>query len=197
MTVVNALVEGVLDEAAAIRIIEASGHVVGTIYGKKGCGYIRKNISSFNKAAQGAHYLALLDLMDTRISCPPQVVVQWLPNRSPGMLFRIVVRELESWLLADRSNLSKFLSVHLSKLPHNPEKVPDPKLTIVNLARKSRIKRIREGLVPEPNSTAQVGKLYVSEMRLFITKYWDLKMSRTNAPSLDACLRSLEALCRS
>ncbi len=79
MAVVNSLVEGDMDEAAAIRIIEAAGHTHGTCFGKKGCGYIEKKIQKFNLTAHHIHYLALVDFMDTKLSCPPEVISRWLP----------------------------------------------------------------------------------------------------------------------
>ena len=194
MKVVNALVEGDMDEAAVKRIIEAAGHLPGTVYGKRGYGYIREKIGGFNLASQGAHYIALVDFMDTRLSCPPEVISNWLSNRLPNMLFRVVVRELESWLLADRQNLAKFLHIDVAKVPVSPELVHDPKQALVNLARRSRSKRVREALVPQVGSTATVGKLYKSEMISFIQEHWNIVTARGNAPSLDRCLMELERL---
>ena len=110
------------------------------------------------------------------------------------MLFRVVVRELESWLLADRSNLADFLRVDVTLIPTAPEELADPKRELINIARHSRLKRIRSAIVPDPDTTAQVGKLYVSEMVQFIDRGWDLKIARTNAPSLAKCLAALESL---
>jgi hypothetical protein len=48
--------------------------------------------------------------------------------------------------------------------------------------------------VPESGSTAQVGRLYLSEMRRFVIEVWDAQEARENAPSLNKCLISLEEL---
>lgn len=199
MTVINSLVEGDMDEAAAIRIIEAAGHTHGTCFGKRGCSYIAKKIKNFNLTAQDIHYLTLVDFMDAQqmdaqLGCPPELISTWLPYRLPKMLFRIVVRELESWLLADRNNLAKFLKINIALLPFAPEGINDPKRSLVNLARKSKSVRVRDALVPNAGSTAQVGKLYVSEMKIFISEYWDIESARENAQSLDKAMRSLESL---
>lgn len=194
MAIIHALVEGNLDEAAAFKIIKVSGHTPGTCYGKRGSGYIRSKIQSFNQTARSTYYLALVDFMDTRLSCPPEVITSWLPNRQSKMLFSVVVREIESWLLADRDNLAEFLKIRIDRIPANPEQVYDPKLELINLARRSISPRVRSALVPEIGSTAQVGKLYDSEMRIFIDTLWDIKSARTCAPSLDRCLRRLESL---
>lgn len=199
MAIIHPLVEGNLDEAVAFKIIKATGHTSGTCYGRKGIGYIKNKIQGFNQTARSIYYLTLVDFMDTqvinpRLSCPPEVVTSWLPHRQPKMIFRVIVREIESWLLADRSNLAKFLKVNAGKIPANPEQVPDPKLKLINLARRSRSSQIRSALVPETGSTAQVGRLYDSEMKIFINTLWDIGKARSHAPSLDKCLKRLESL---
>lgn len=194
MAIINTLVEGDLDEAAALKLVEASDHTAGVCYGKHGCGYIRRKIQGFNQAARSLHCLTLVDFMDTGLGCPPEVVTNWLPHRRPRMILRVVVRELESWLIADRANLAHFLKVDINLVPRGPEQLNDPKRELINLARHSRNGRIRSALVPDRNSTAQVGKLYVSEMIRFISESWDVDVARTNAPSLDRCLASLEAI---
>jgi hypothetical protein len=183
-----------MDEAAAFRLITAVGHSPGVCYGKKGCGYIQKKIQGFNRSARSTCYLTLVDLMDTEFSCPPDVLAGWVPHLDPNMLFRVVVRELESWLLADRQNIADFLSVSLIRIPENPEEIRDPKRELVDIARRSRNPRVRRSLVPDFGSTAQVGKLYVSEMNTFINTQWDPQIARRMAPSLDSCLSKLEGL---
>lgn len=194
MIVVSAVVEGDLDEAVAIRLIRAAGHIPGTVYGKQGLGYIKKKIRNFNQAAQHFHYLVLVDFKDTHLPCPPAVIPLWLPKRSPKMSFRLAVRKLESWIIADRSGLSTFLGIHVDRVPLVPEQVSDPKQFLVNLARSSRISRVRSAFVPESGSTAQVGKLYTSELMRFVKQIWDPHVARRNAPSLDRCMGSLEGL---
>ncbi len=194
MSIVHYLVEGGIDEAVAVRIIQTAGHIPGVCYGKKGYGYIRDKIQGFNRAVQQIPCLALVDFMDTGLVCAAEVVARWLPNRHANMYFRVVVREIESWLLADRTNLARFLRISITRLPATPEQIVDPKLTLINLARHSTSGRIREALVPEQGSTAQVGKLYTSELKRFVSEDWDLQIARTNAPSLDRCLRRLEGL---
>lgn len=183
-----------MDEAAAFKLINAAGHSPGVCYGKKGCGYIKTKIQGFNRAAQSTCYLTLVDLMDTEFSCPPEGIAAWVPRLDPNMLFRVVVPELESWLLADRRNIADFLSVSLVRIPENPEEIQNPKRELVNIARRSRNPRVRRSLVPDSGSTAQVGKLYVSEMNAFINSLWDPNIARRIAPSLDRCLNKLELL---
>jgi hypothetical protein len=121
-------------------------------------------------------------------------VSQWLPNRQTTMLLRVVVRELESWLLADHENMATFLSVSKELVPGNSEQLPDPKEEVVRLARRSRSKAIRESLVPRAGSTARVGPLYEAEMIRFIRNHWDISHAASYAPSLARCVQRLREL---
>ncbi|MBX3732681.1 MAG: hypothetical protein KF791_08810, partial [Verrucomicrobiae bacterium] len=85
--------------------------------------------------------------------CPSGKVANWL-GRTPsqGFLFRICVREIEAWLLADRDAMAGFLEVPCAKLPSAPESLPDPKAKLIQLARKAP-RKIRLGLTPLGLST--------------------------------------------
>jgi hypothetical protein len=197
MAIINTLVEGLMDEAAANSIIKMAGHTPGTCFGKKGYTKIQAKVRGFNQTSVGAIYLVLIDFMDTGLDCPAEVVSQWVPYRQPNLLFRIVVRELESWLLADKENLADFLNVGVTKIPTDPERLKDPKLTLVNLARSSRSRSIREALVPDPGSaTAKEGRLYTSEMIRFIQERWDIANARGNSESLNKCCIRLEEMAK-
>lgn len=192
--VVNALVEGVIDEAVAHRLIAATGHTSGICYGKRGIGYIKQKIAGFNGAAMGQPILALIDFMDTDAACPPAVVAAWLPHRNDNMLCRVVVREIESWLLADPSTLSTFLRVSPSRMPHDPESISDPKRTLVNLARHSQSRGIRDALVPRNHTGAVVGALYNSAISDYTRSFWNIDSARAASISLDRCVARLEQL---
>lgn len=194
MAIINYLVEGEIDEIIAHQIISRLGHEIGVGYGKRGVGYIQKKIQNFNETAQSILYLVLVDFMDTKLECPAQVISNWLPNKNELMFFRVVVREIESWVLADRESLAAFLNVNIELIPAKPENEPDPKRKLVNIARKSRSKKIRDALVPDQNSTAQVGKLYTSEIKRFVSDFWNIDTARKNSPSLNKCLLRLSEI---
>lgn len=190
--ILNALVEGLLDEVVAQRIVQETGHTFGRCYGKHGVGYIQNKIVGFNRAARGQGILCLVDLMDTKLPCAPEVVETWLPHREPDMFFRVVVREIESWLIADRENLANFLSVNIKWVPTDPEKLPDPKLALINIARKSLKRSIQDSLVSRVG--ASEGPLYATEMSRFVREQWDLRVARKVSTSLDKCLTRLACL---
>jgi len=194
MAVIHILVEGQLDEAVAVRLIAYTGHEFGVSYGKQGVGYIKNKIGAFNAASKGAIYLALVDLMDTSYPCPSEAMANWLPQRQPNMIFRFVIREIESWLLADRAALASFLSVDPKAMPDDVERLPDPKRTLINIARKSRSRNIKTSLVTSANSTAQEGIFYTSELIRFVQQELDVERACSNAVSLQRCVAKLTGI---
>jgi hypothetical protein len=92
--------------------------------------------------------------------CAPEIIKGWLREQPHGnLVFRVAVREVEAWLLADRVGFAKFLDVSIDLLPQEPDEVLDPKQTLINLARRSRIRSLREALVPRERSTAVQGQI--------------------------------------
>lgn len=187
----NLLVEGYVDEAVASKVLRACGHEPGIAYGKKGWTYIEKKIVAFDRTTGVQGLLTLVDFMDTRKDCPASVVRDWLPQRSLMHVFRIVVREIESWLLADRDALARFLSVAVNKIPINTDAVIDPKQLLINLARTSRSRAIREALVPPPGYSAVEGPLYSTEIVRFVSDSWDPESARSQSDSLNRCMARL------
>ena len=192
--IVNSLVEGPLDEAVAKRILTYAGHQIGASYGRNGVGYIKTKIKGFNQAAHASPILTLVDLRDTGMRCPSEVRGVWIPNQHPRMVFRLVVQEIESWLLADRKGIAKFLGVPVAKIPDSVEEIEQPKIALVNVARKSRSRKVVELLVPENGLSVSVGRQYVSEMIRFATDIWDVDAARAQSASLDACVNRLTEL---
>jgi hypothetical protein len=192
---ISPLVEGDIDTAVAVKVIEHIGHDAGTVYGRRGIGYIEKKLSGFNRSARGMlRYLALVDLMDTKIACSPDVVRVWLPHPEAGMLFRVVERKIESWLMADVDSMAAFLGVSPSRFHQQPDAIPDPKQYMVNLARHSPRRGVRTALVPDPLSSSPIGALYNVELSAYVQAHWSPQRARVRSPSLDRCLGRLASV---
>ncbi|GIW92429.1 MAG: hypothetical protein KatS3mg110_0480 [Pirellulaceae bacterium] len=106
--VINAAVEGIVDEAVVRRLVQHVGAIPGEIYGRKGKQSLRQKIHGYNNAARRNRWIILVDL-DKDAKCAPLLRAQWLGNPAPLLLFRIAVRKVEAWLLADRTNIALFL----------------------------------------------------------------------------------------
>lgn len=193
--IVDALIDGPSDEAVARRLIGYCGLEFGTAYGKRGCGYLRAKAGAFNKRATYADpILMLVDFMDTGLRCPPEVPRCWVPNRCGRMLVRVAVREVESWLLADGQGVARYLRISEALIPRAPEQLPDPKQALVNLARRSHRKGLRDAMVPPPKLSSLVGPGYTWAIDEFVTGHWNIEAAIKRSPSLMRCVTRLGEL---
>ena len=191
--IVTVAVEGLVDEAVAQVLIHNAGGEPGVVYGKQGKPHLKEKVTGYNNAAQLSPWLVLVDL-DNDSDCAPTLREGWLTNPAPNLCFRIAVREVETWLLGDAETLSRYLSVARSRFPLNPERLPEPKSALVNLARRSRRREIREGLVPRDGSGRDVGPTYTSQLVQYTRSSWRPRVAAKHSESLDRAIRCLERI---
>jgi hypothetical protein len=113
------------------------------------------------------------------------------------MAFRVAVRTIEAWLLADRERIAAWLDIPLQRVPGTPDEVADPKTTLINLARRSQSRRVRADLVPREGSGRRVGPLYPSRLIEFVQGErhgWRPAVAARKSDSLRRCLLHLRAL---
>jgi len=189
-------VEGDLDEALLRRILDHVGLSLRAVYGRKGKQFLLQSINGYNNAAQYAPWIVLVDL-DRDCDCAPPCAQKWLAKPSARMCFRVAVRAIEAWLLADRERLAQLLGVSVAWLPANPDRLDDPKRELVNLARRSRRRAVRDDLVPRQDSGRSVGPLYTTRMIEFLqdeTAGWRLDQALRVSESLERCVLRLRNL---
>ncbi len=171
---VNLAVEDELSEYVLRRLLNDAqrGYEVGTVYGHGGFGYLRRNINGWNSAAKGRPFIVLTDL--DKADCAPTLIDDWLtaPKRH-NLILRVAVREVEAWLLGDQANLARHLSCRVTKMPEEPDSLPDPKRTLIDIAKESRSSATRSRLVPKKGSTAKQGPDYNACLSEFVRGSWD------------------------
>ncbi len=185
--------EGVVDEAVLRRLLTQVGALAGPIYGKQGKQHLRQRLNGYNQAAGFSPWVILIDL-DQDAPCAPPLRDSWLPTPAPYLCFRIAVHEVEAWLMADREQLARFFSIARSRIPQDPEAVDDPKRTMVELAKYSRRRAVREDMVPRPQSGREVGPAYSARLIEFIeaaSSGWRPDVAAKSSDSLARCLRCL------
>ena len=97
--------------------------------------------------------------------------------------------EVESWIMADRRALAKFLSIPVHRIPSNPDDISNPKEFLISLAGKSKETSLRDQLVPASGATtAKVGPEYNSRFSEFVRDRWDLERAAVASPSLKRTL---------
>lgn len=178
-------VEDELSGAVMSRLISFSGRnfAINRIFNARGNARLKDGMTKFRAASRVLPHIILTDL--DRCPCPPVLIDNWKATQlPPQLLFRIAVREVEAWLLADRAGIAEFLHVDVSKVPHAPEAEDDPKRTLINLARKSRKRRLSQEIVPEVGSSAKIGPLYNTHFVNFVNTRWDIEQACLCAPSL-------------
>jgi hypothetical protein len=194
--VISGAVEGILDEAVLRRLIQEIGAITGPVYGKSGKPFLLNKLNAYNQAARFSPWVILVDL-DHDDDCAPPFRESYLPNPAPYMCFRIVIREIEAWLMADRERLAKFLSVGISRIPHDPEKLDSPKSVMVEIARHSRRRDLREDMVPRTGSGRAVGPAYTSHLIEFARNYntgWRPHIAAKTSDSLNRCMVCINGL---
>lgn len=189
---INLVFEDVLSEAVLKQMLKQSQRPfsVGNCLNQRGYGKIKKVISGLNHAAKGMPYLVLTDL-DNAV-CPLVILSEWLTQpKHPNLLFRIAVKEVEAWLLAHREAFAEFLGISVDLIPADVDKVSDPKQLLINLAKKSKKRELREGIVPDRNSTAKIGKDYNGQLIQFVDRNWQVASAQTNSPSLERAMNAI------
>lgn len=184
MIYVTLIFEDDLSEAVMTKILmHFSGkYEIYQSYSGNGFGYLKTNIKGFNQASIVNPHFMLTDL--DNYDCPVVLKKDWIDfELKSNFIFRIAVREVESWLLADRQGLAKFLNVSLTNFPLNPDLELDPKNTLIQLAKRSKKREIREDIVPI-NKNASIGPNYNGCLTEFVFKNWSIDNAVLQSGSL-------------
>ncbi|MEX2648976.1 MAG: hypothetical protein WD673_08185 [Alphaproteobacteria bacterium] len=191
---ITVAVEGIVDEAVLIRVASHLGLRIGTIHGRRGKGALLQALSGYNNAARFAPWAVLIDL-DRDCDCAPPCRERWLPAPTNKMVFRVAVRAIESWLLADRDRIAALLGVRQELVPNDPDRLDDPKGALIGLARRSRRASLRRDLVPREGSGRRVGPLYPARLIEFagdMAEGWRPEAAEKASESLARCMRALQ-----
>jgi hypothetical protein len=190
MHYVQAVVEDVLQEVVLQKLLSTYRTDISLmgVSGKRGNNYIREGMKGFSDASKFLPHIVITDL-DQKI-CAPQFLAEWINfDVHPNMLFRIAEKEIEAWILSDREAFSKFIGAPVSKIPADTQTLADPKLHIINLARKSR-KKIMKDILPTGSGTQGPG--YNLLLQDFVINYWNPDRAAANNKSLNKAIERLK-----
>ena len=191
---IHCIVEGLVDEAAVRKLFSDLSLTVGSFY-HTSIPAFETRLRHVNQAARHSPWFALCDL--DREECAPGRLRRYLPDPAPGMCFRIAVRTVEAWFLADREGIARFLRVAKDGVSTAPEDERDPKSRLVALARRSRSRSIREGLAPATGDRRAVGAEYTLTMSEFARDHWSPRRAAARAPSLRRAMERCRSFARS
>ena len=173
--------------------------LIGTVYGKKGADFLRQKLAAFNNAAKSSPCLLLTDL-DT-LDCVPTLIEEWFGcqlkefprRRHVNLVFRVAVREVEAWVMADRERFADFLGVSRNLIPDQTDAIPDPKRLLLQLASRSRKRDLRNDIVPRPGDKRRIGPDYNGRLGEFVQLSWRANVAYAHSPSLARAWKILVA----
>ncbi len=109
----------------------------------------------------------------------------------PSFIFRVAVREVESWLIADRVNFASFLNISEKNFPLTPDQLPDPKEFLFTIIRRKCRKKIHKDMLP--SSGQHIGIEYNPQLTDFIDNHWNIDHAAAHSPSLSRAVARITA----
>lgn len=182
--------EDLISMFVMVKLVEKTNKFsFGRFYSGGGFGYIKRNIKGFNEASKGYPFFVLTDL--DAYECAPALLLDWLtvPQHS-NLIFRVAVREIEAWLLADIEGFSNYTGISKANFPDKPEELTDPKLVLLQLIRKCRKRDIRQDLLPK-DEFAKVGPNYNGRLAEFVNNHWSISRAIKRSDSLQRAYNHL------
>ena len=191
MIFVEAAVEGVLDAAVARRLLEDAGaQLARDPFIKGGRGPLLRSVPRYLAAARHMPWFVLCDL--DRDQCAPGLLRERLGDRPPSFCFRVAVRAVEAWMLAD-PGIARFLQVPQSALPAHPDGELNPKQALLQIARSSRSSDVREGIGGDSGGH-EPGIAYNESLAEFVQDRWDPARAAERSDSLRRAIAAIERL---
>ncbi len=160
-----------------------------------GYGNIKSKCEAFlNMARSGSHTFILTDLDTTECACT--LIRDWfdIPQGEPvdlptQCIFRVAVREVESWILADRTAWAEYIGIPIANFSKAPDKLDDPKEHLLNVIRKKGRTKIHHEMLPK--GAAHIGPRYNEVLCEFVNSSWMPERASENSPSLGRALKAL------
>ncbi|MFE8047574.1 DUF4276 family protein [Brenneria goodwinii] len=188
--------EDVLSESIISKILSNAGKFkIVMSLGKQGCGYLINKLNNFNNLAKTCVVLVVIDL-DNNKSHDEYIekITKSISKIDKNLVFSVPIKEVESWILADKSGLSKFLNISENKIDRDPDTVADPKEKIIYLAKNCKNRSAKNGIPPKPKEISKVGLSYNTVLVDFVNNHWSIERASNNSPSLRRTLELVDSI---
>ena len=158
----------------------------------RGFGQIKVNMPKYVDLAKKSPVFLLTDLDEQE--CPRALIVDWsgTTDLPPRLSFRVAVREVEAWVMADREGFAHFLGVSAALFPMQLDTLTDPKSTLLDIARRGK-RSMRSEIIPAKGVKSRVGLGYNEVLSEFVIRSWSPGSASNHSLSLR---RSLDALAK-
>ncbi len=166
------------------KLIQGTDLEIAVTFGEKGNGFLKKKLPELVGIAPNIPVIMLTDLDSN--ACASSIQAQWLGtlHKPDNLLFRVAVREVEAWLLADKEGFSGYANIPLNKLPDAPESLPDPKQTLLNLVTRYSPSALKKELVANHGGGPVQGIGYNDLLRQFVFHNWSISRANSRSTSL-------------
>ena len=195
MITVDIATEDELSESVALKLIDqVPGLEPGLLLRRGGSGYLRSRLRQFSEMARRQPVLLLTDL--DSVPCPIALIGTWLGGTSPasGLLLRVAVRTIESWLLADKEAIITLLGQRAAAgLPRDPDGVADPKSLLLRLATRAP-RDVRLDICPAPGVPVRQGLGYNARLSNFVHNTWNPERAASRSGSLRRAINRIREL---
>lgn len=185
--------EDVLSEAVALKLIGLTNGklVVSQKLRKNGFGYLKSKFPNFCNLAKNMPVVLITDL--DHCPCAPSLIEKWKKEEALpyNLIFRVAIREIESWILADRDGFSDFLKISKSLIPIAPDQLSNPKATLLSLAQKAP-RNLKDGLVAKKGTLAIQGVEYNLILSHFVNQLWNPLKAADNSDSLNRAVKRIK-----
>lgn len=150
---------------------------------KGGFGYLKSKIPNLCGLSKTQPVILFTDL--DNCECPKILIDSWFKNvsRPKEFLFRVVVREIESWVLADHKAFAEYFGISQAKLPQDPDSILDPKAMLLKLVGGSR-RDIKDAMIAKKGALAIQGVGYNTVLGDFIRTSWSSHRAQERSKSL-------------
>lgn len=194
MLTVTLAAEGIADIAVLSRLAIDHKLAVAHQYMTGGKSKLDGRLTGFNNAARFGVWLVLRD-QNSEADCPGDIARRLLPKPAKLMCFRLVVRAIESWFLADENFCSGVLGLPARFLAIPPESLPAPKTHFLSALANSGKRSIREQMVrSNRRGLLEAGPLYNDNLSRFAQDKWSPSRAAKKSASLQRAIRRIRDL---
>lgn len=160
-----------------------------------GFGAIKSKCNAFLNMARGGIYTLVLTDLDTA-ECACSLIRDWfdIPKSDSVTLpsqciFRVAVREVESWILADRAAWAEYIGIPEVNFSMEPDQLDNPKEYLLNVIRRKGNRKICREMLPQ--GAAHIGPKYNDLLCDFVDNLWVPERASKRSPSLKRTIKSL------
>ncbi len=185
--------EDELSEQVGLCLVAEVGLHAHQCLRRGGSGYLRSRVGNFCQMAAREPVILITDLDQS--ACAPALIADWLQGavQPAGLVFRVAVREIESWLIADHDALRALMGSRVRSITDDPDGLSDPKRTLLQIAEKAP-RDVREDMLARRNAVASQGLGYNARLCAMVREHWSPTRAANRSPSLARMRRRLREL---